>query len=119
MTAASKVAHLDPRRAKKRAGWSWRAVAVTGFAVAVLVLAGLGFVYKMTEFAATIVKHDVEGFGAVALSVYLVGMIPLLFLTLWAILTGRFRDIERPKYRMLELDREIDAEEAAGGRDGN
>jgi len=82
------------------------------FAAAVLVVAGLGFIYKMSEFAMTIIKDDVEGFGAVALGVYLTGVIPLVFLTLWAILSGRFRDIERPKYRMLEMDREI---EASGG----
>jgi len=88
--------------------WSWRTVAVYGFAAAVLVFAGLGFVYKMTEFAATIIKEDIEGFGAVAISIYLIGMVPIAFLTLWAVLTGRFRDIEAPKYRMLELDREIE-----------
>lgn len=88
--------------------WSLRDVAVYAFAVAVLVFAGLGFVYKMTEFAATIIKDDVEGFGAVAVSIYLIGMVPIAFFTLWAVLSGKFRDIEAPKYRMLELDAEIE-----------
>ena len=35
-------------------------------------------------------------------------MLPIVFLTLWAVLTGRFRDIERPKFRMLELDAELE-----------
>jgi hypothetical protein len=83
-----------------------RRIAVIAFAVAVLVIAGLGFVYKMTEFATTIIKDDVEGFGAVAVSIYLIGMLPIVFLTLWAVLSGRFRDIGS-QYRMLELDREI------------
>ena len=95
-----------PERRKKRHG-ARNAVAI-GFAVAVLVIGGLGFTYKMSEFAMTIVKNDVEGFGAVAVGIYLVGMVPILFLTIWAILTGKFRDIERPKYRLLELDREIE-----------
>jgi nitrogen fixation-related uncharacterized protein len=89
-----------------------RTAVVVGFAAAVLVIAGLGFVYKMTEFALTIVKEDVEGFGAAAVSLYLLGMLPIVFLTLWAVLTGRFRDIERPKHRMFELDREIEQSEA-------
>ncbi len=80
------------------------------FATAVLVFAGIGFVYKMTEFAATIVKQDIEGFGAVAIGVYLTGVVPLVFLTLWAIMSGRFRDIERPKYRMLEIHDELEDE---------
>jgi nitrogen fixation-related uncharacterized protein len=88
--------------------WSLRETAVFGFAAAVLVFAGLGFVYKMTEFAATIIKEDIEGFGAVAVSIYLIGMVPIAFFTLWAVFSGKFRDIEAPKYRMLELDREIE-----------
>jgi nitrogen fixation-related uncharacterized protein len=82
-------------------------VATLGLSVSVLLIAGFGFVYKMTEFALTIVKDDVEGFGAVAIAIYLIGMLPLVFLTLWAVLTGRFRDIERPKYRMLELNADL------------
>lgn len=87
-----------------------RGIAVVGFASAVLIVAGMGFVYKMTEFSATIMREDIEGFGATAIAVYLTGVVPLLFLTLWAILSGRFRDIERPKYRVLELHDEIEAE---------
>ena len=97
---------------RKRSMWSLQSIVVVGFAVAILVIAGLGFVYKMTEFAMTIVKDDVEGFGAAAVSLYLMGLLPIVFLNLWAILSGRFRDIERPKYRMFELDREIDRAEA-------
>ena len=76
--------------------------------VAVMVFAGLAFTYKMAEFAMTIVNDDVSGFGAVAVATYLSGMLPLLLLTLWAAFSGRFRDVERPKYRMFELDREIE-----------
>jgi hypothetical protein len=78
------------------------------FAVGVILIAGLGFAYKMSAFAFTIAKDDVEGFGVVAVSVYLIGMLPLLFLMLWAVLTGRFRDLERQKYRLFEIDREVE-----------
>ena len=93
---------------RRRRRWSTRRVAVLGFAVVVLLVAGLGFVYKMTEFTMTIVNDDIAGFGAAAVSVYLIGLLPILFLTLWAVCTGRFRDIEQPKFRLLELDREIE-----------
>jgi hypothetical protein len=85
-----------------------RGVAVFAFTVGVFVVAGLGFAYKMAEFAVTIARDEVEGFGAVAVSIYLIGMIPIVFVTLWAVVTGRFRDIERPKYRLFELDDEIE-----------
>jgi hypothetical protein len=78
------------------------------FCAAVVVLAGGALVYKMTEFGMTIIKDDISGFGVVALAVYFTGMSPLLLLTLWGVCAGHFRDIERPKYRMLELDDAID-----------
>jgi len=87
---------------------SLRGVVVFAFAIVVMVVAGGAFVYKMTEFAVTIVKDDIEGFGAVAVATYLIGMLPIVFVTLWAVLTGKFHDIERPKLRLLELDREIE-----------
>jgi nitrogen fixation-related uncharacterized protein len=85
-----------------------RGLVVFGFAVAVMVIAGAAFVYKMTEFTITIARDEVEGFGAVAVATYLIGMLPLVFLTLWGVVSGKFRDVERPKLRLLELDREIE-----------
>jgi hypothetical protein len=81
---------------------------VFAFAIVVMVVAGASFVYKMTEFALTIARDDVEGFGAVAVATYLIGMLPIVFVTLWAVLSGKFSDIERPKLRLFELDREIE-----------
>ncbi len=76
--------------------------------IVAMIVAGLGFVYKMIEFAFTIGGTEVAGFGAVAIGTYLLGMLPLVFLTLWAVVSGQFRDIERPKYRMLEIQAELD-----------
>jgi hypothetical protein len=77
-------------------------------AAGVFVIAGLGFTYKMTEFGVTIIKDEVEGFGAMAVATYLIGMVPLVFLMLWAVFTGRFRDLEATKQRLFELDAEIE-----------
>lgn len=93
---------------QRRRRWQRRDVVSVVFAVLVLVGAGLAFVLKMSDFAMTIVKDEVVGFGATAISIYLIGLLPILFLTLWAVFSGRFRDIERPKFRMFELDHEIE-----------
>jgi hypothetical protein len=85
-----------------------RGLVVFGFAIVVMAVAGLGFVYKMVEFVITITRDEIQGFGAVAVATYLIGMLPIVFLTLWGVLSGKFRDVERPKFRMLELDREIE-----------
>ena len=93
-----------------------RSVVVFAFAIGVMLVAGGAFVAKMFEFAMTMSGDEVAGFGAVAVATYLMGMLPLLFLLIWAVTTGRFRDIEAPKVRMLELDREIErGGELAGG----
>lgn len=91
---------MDTRSAK------WRVI--FALSVAVLALGGLGFIYKITEFARTIAEDDVEGFGVISVTTYLVGVLAIFFVTIWAILKGHFRNIEQPKYRMLELDEEIE-----------
>jgi uncharacterized membrane protein YhaH (DUF805 family) len=83
---------------------STRGLILFTMTVLVMVVAGGAFVHKMFEFVLTIERGDVQGFGAVSIATYLLGMLPLLFLTLWAVLSGRLRDVERPKFRMLELD---------------
>jgi hypothetical protein len=93
-----------------------RGAVVFGFAVVVMAVAGLGFAYKMAEFVVTITQDEVQGFGAVAVATYLIGMLPIVFLTLWGVLSGKFRDIERPKFRLLELDREIERGGELAGR---
>jgi len=92
-----------------------RTILVGALAVGVFVIAGGAFVSKMFEFVMTMAGDEVAGFGAVAVSTYLLGMLPLLLLTLWAVTTGRFHDIEAPKLRMLELDREIERGGEIGG----
>jgi nitrogen fixation-related uncharacterized protein len=96
-----------------RSGTRTGGLAVFALAVGVMAIAGAAFVYKMAEFVVTIAEDEIAGFGAVAVATYLIGMLPIVFVTLWAALTGRFRDLERPKHRLLELDREIEAAEAA------
>ena len=100
--------HLRPVGGRRQSERAVRNAVVIVFGVAVLLIAGVGFIYKMTEFAATIANDDIEGFGAMAIGTYLIGVVPIIFLTLWAVFTGKFRDIERPKVRMLEIDREIE-----------
>jgi nitrogen fixation-related uncharacterized protein len=85
-----------------------RGLVVFLMAVGVMLVAGGAFIHKMFDFALTMGGDEVAGFGVVAVATYLLGMLPLLFLTLWAVMTGRFRDVERPATRMLELDAQIE-----------
>ena len=85
-----------------------RTIVVFAFAIVVMVVAGTSFIYKMTEFAATIPRDDVQGFGAVAVATYLIGMLPHRLRDPVGGGDREVPDIERPKLRMFELDREIE-----------
>lgn len=85
-----------------------RSLVVFLMAIGVMLVAGAAFLHKMIDFAFTMADDEMAGFGVVAVATYLLGMLPLLFLTLWAVMTGRFRDVERPATRMLELDARIE-----------
>ena len=92
----------------KREYLTRKGLVLFGMTVLVMVVAGGAFLNKMAEFVITMARGDVTGFGVASVATYLIGMLPLLFLTIWAALTGRFRDIEGPKYRLFELDDEIE-----------
>lgn len=74
----------------------------------VVTIAGVGSTYRLTQFVATILNHELTGFGVISIATYLLGVFSILFITLWAVCRGHFRDLEAPKYRMMELNEEAD-----------
>jgi hypothetical protein len=81
------------------------------FALAILVPSLLGFANKFREFL-QIARGEVDGVFAITPIVnYLLASLGFFFLFCWAIAHGMFRDIERPKYTMLENERKLDVEE--------
>jgi hypothetical protein len=83
-------------------------IVVLLMAVAVLVPSLYGFGTKFLEFIA-VYRGDVEGAFAISpILNYLLASLGFLFLFLWAALGGMFRDIEGPKYTMLENEALLD-----------
>jgi hypothetical protein len=81
------------------------------FAVVILVPSFIGFANKFREFL-MIYRGEVDGVFAITPIVnYLLASLGFFFLFCWAICHGMFRDIERPKYAMLENERRLDIEE--------
>ncbi len=77
-------------------------------AVAVLVPSLYGFGTKFLEFVA-LYRGDVEGAFAISpILNYLLASIGFLLLFGWAMFHGMFRDIERPKFTMLENEERLD-----------
>jgi hypothetical protein len=92
----------SPREARWQRRITWI------LAVLILVPSLWGFGSKFIEFVA-IYRGDVDGAFAVAPIVnYLLASCGFLLLFVWALLNGMFRDIEGPKYTMLEHEDQLD-----------
>jgi len=87
------------------------------FSVAMVLFAGSAFVFKLIEFILTATTGGPRALGSFLLPVltYLLVASGFFCLFLWAYSTGQFRDVEAPKYRMLEMQDEIDRQELANG----
>ncbi len=80
-----------------------------GLAFAILIPSLWGFGSKFIEFVA-LYRGDADGAFAISPIVnYLLASLGFLCLFGWATLHGMFRDIEAPKYAMLENERQLDA----------
>ena len=87
------------------------------FSVAMVAIAGSAFVFKLVEFIITATTKGPDALGSFLIPVlnYLLVAAGFFCLFLWAYFTGQFRDLEAPKYRMLEMQDEIDAMELRNG----
>ncbi len=78
-------------------------------ALVILVPALVGFAIKFREFL-TLVASEEGAFTVVPVLNYLLVSTGFLLLFLWALWHGMFRDIEKPKFTMLDNERRLDAE---------
>ncbi len=92
---------------------------ITVFLIGTVTLAALGFAFKFVEFVAAYLKSDGTDFSIVPIATYLAVSAGYLCFFVWAFRKGMFTDIEAPKYRMLEMQQEIDAKLAAQNAAGN
>jgi hypothetical protein len=86
---------------------AWTVTLVLG--VLILIPSMMGFVMKFGELMALTEGADDGGFAITPVINYLLASAGFFFLLLWAAVNGMFRDLERPKYLMLENERELDA----------
>ncbi len=100
----SKIGIAQPR--ERSMAWTITIV----FGVIILIPSLLGFVMKFRELV-TLTHGPSEdgGFAITPVINYLLASVGFFFLLLWAALNGMFRDLERPKYLMLDNERELDS----------
>jgi len=85
------------------------------FGPLVIVVAGTAFIFKLIEFITVATTEGPDAMGTFLIPVmnYLLVAAGFLCLFLWAYFTGQYRDVEAPKYRMLEMQHEIDRQEGS------
>ena len=108
--AALREVRPEPRKPRREAaGWF-----VWIFGAAVVIVAGAAFLMKLVDFWVTATTDGPDALGSFLIPVlnYLLVAGGFAFMFLWAYSKGHFRDLEAPKYRMLEMQREIDRAEA-------
>lgn len=84
-------------------------------AILILLPASYGFAEKLMLFVLAVRRDLIGGITIVPVVNYLIvtaGMVCLLF---WGVAHGMFRDIEKPKYDMLEREEKLEAEEHLPG----
>jgi len=103
---ASSTAESDARRPISRGARRFLWV----FSVAMIVTAGTAFIFKLIEFAYTATTKGSESLASFLIPVltYLVVAAGFGCLFMWAYVSGQYRDVEGPKYRMLQMQDEID-----------
>lgn len=96
------------------------------FSILVVLMAGSAFLFKLVEFTLTFTKlasstpealnaDPTLRFAIQPVITYLIVAAGFACLFFWAYLTGQFRNIEGPKFRMLEMQDEIDANRNRAG----
>lgn len=81
---------------------------VWGFGVIMVLIAGGGFIFKLIEFLTAFNSGEPFQFSIIPVMTYLIVAAGFGCLFMWAYLAGQFKDIEGPKYRMLEMQDEFD-----------
>lgn len=78
-----------------------------GVFLAILVPGGYGFIEKFIQFVRTLNTVEGGGFTIVPICNYLLMAMGFGCLLAWAIAHGMLRDVEKPKYTMLENERRL------------
>ncbi len=88
--------------------------------VLIVAVSGVGFALKLWEFVVVFSQSAEGAFAITPVVNYGLATAGFLCLLLWGMFNGMFRDIEEPKYTMLEREARIDEWEmqhrAKGGR---
>ena len=77
--------------------------------IVVVAFAGVGFLFKLTEFAHTLTASPDVSFALMPMVTYLIVAAGFFCLLGWATMSGHWKDIEGPKQFLLDNEAALDA----------
>lgn len=78
------------------------------FSVVMVLTAGTAFIFKLVEFTLTFTTNASVRFAIIPLLTYLIVASGFACLFVWSYLKGHYKDVEFAKYRMLQMQDQID-----------
>lgn len=88
-----------------------KSIVLIVMSVVILVPSMTGFVMKFVEFVRTFQGASDGAFAITPMLNYLLASLGFFCLLLWATINGMFHNLERPKYRMLEVEELLDKQQ--------
>jgi hypothetical protein len=85
-----------------------KAIVLVVMAAAIVVPAAIGFITKFVYFVRTLRTDNAGSFAIVPMINYLAVAAGFFCLLIWAAYRGMFRDIEGPKFTMLDREDRLD-----------
>jgi len=82
----------------------WAAFLVGTWGILGVTFAAGTFIYKLIEITETIPMNEVAGFAVMQVITYFLVAIGFFSLFIWSFLKGDFKDIEKVKYKVLEME---------------
>lgn len=107
--AAAKASGAAARSAR----WQWRIT--IAFAVMILLPSMYGFAGKFIELVHVFRGEPGGAFAVAPIVNYLLASLGFLCMLVWATWNGMFHDVERPKFDMLEHERQLDGGSSRAG----
>lgn len=80
---------------------------IIGMAVLIIVPSAIGFTEKFIQFVRTLSSDDGGHFTVIPILNYLIVTAGFTCLLVWATAHGMFRDVEKPKFKLLEQEEEL------------
>ena len=75
---------------------------VSYFSFGIIIMAAVGFIYKISEFIRSLGDADAASFAIIPLGSYFLAGSGFFCFLVWSISRGEFQDIEDAKHRMLD-----------------